>query len=544
MPAYRLCRCDVVSTLPKMLITYRYGARAPESWTEAAATVMTRRSAFWNALVRIDAAAAASYRALLHRVDPSLESLESRVIHFKRLQRNGDAYSVPDLRAASTLLSERRKSAKHTALAELDRLREQEKASIKAARQQSGLWWHHYQDVLLTFRSATAQARKAAAPPRERAIDDDYQSFSLSFPDGLPVDAFLKGDSRILTIDRAIIGNQHARSAARCILSIAIDRAEDGSYQSVSIPVQWHRPLPASAFIKNVRVSRRPIGGKYRWSVAFLLDKPPPTDISIKSGVCGVDFGWRMTDRGLRVAYWVDDNGGEGELLLPPEWIEKARRHDDLRRLVQERSVGAAQAILASPPPENIEVHALLRELSDRRQHPTRTLLSLYPSRDHLAPEARQSMDAWHCETHRDINEVAGLGERLKNRRIEIYRQFARTLWDTNRHIVIEALDLRRLRQLQARTVPFAVRRCQGWASLSLLRQWLEHYARQASGVLEARLAMDSTLTCHLCGHLNSGSTIEQTVICARCNSAWDQDANAAINLRNSAAPSKTSNAV
>jgi len=95
-------------------------------------------------------------------------------------------------------------------------------------------------------------------------------------------------------------------------------------------PLMLHRPLPADGIVKWAVVVRERNGlGKYsdEWSAHLTISRVAEP-VKLRSGIVGINVGWRQRpDGSVRVACWDGDDGEHGELLLPEKvW----RGHSDL----------------------------------------------------------------------------------------------------------------------------------------------------------------------------------------------------------------------
>ncbi len=100
-----------------------------------------------------------------------------------------------------------------------------------------------------------------------------------------------------------------------------------------SAPVTIHRAIPEDAEIAWAHLTRRRIGTHDRYHVNFTLqrqrgwEKPGLAD----RGDVGIDVGWRLVPGGLRVAYWVGDDGRKGELVLPQKLLDGMHYPDQIQ---------------------------------------------------------------------------------------------------------------------------------------------------------------------------------------------------------------------
>lgn len=87
-------------------------------------------------------------------------------------------------------------------------------------------------------------------------------------------------------------------------LAINVARATLTCPEWIVWPVVQHRPFPADALIREVKVLRRMRGPREEWSVSFTLETSERTSRPTGTGSVAVDIGWRLIDGEMRVAAW------------------------------------------------------------------------------------------------------------------------------------------------------------------------------------------------------------------------------------------------
>jgi hypothetical protein len=92
----------------------------------------------------------------------------------------------------------------------------------------------------------------------------------------------------------------------------------------------WPRRLKTA-----VAAKRDVVAGRARWKIRITIrtEKPPE---SSNVAACAVHIGWRRkTDGSIRVACLVDESGHQEELPLSAGDMERYRKLDDLRGIIQ-----------------------------------------------------------------------------------------------------------------------------------------------------------------------------------------------------------------
>jgi transposase len=299
-------------------------------------------------------------------------------------------------------------------------------------------------------------------------------------------------------------------------------------------PMTMHRPLPPESRIKWVHLIRERIGTQYRYSVNFAVEYPSEPVIETGEGTVAIDIGWRLMEDGLRVAYWYDSQGKEGELKLPLRILTALQKCDDIRS-IRDDNFNKTKAELCGLLP--------WMELPEWFQKDTATL-HLWRSTGRLAAlalkwrdnrfdgdaEAYETMGAWRKRDKHLLDYEANLRDKTLTHRREIYRVFASELREKYDTVILEAFDLRDIaEQPEPEEGPkehTGSRTRRPIAALSQLRQSIKD-----SGLRIVEVSPKNTSRrCHVCGHIEVGFTEVQHQ-CSNCGSVWDRDSNAAINI-------------
>ena len=138
---------------------------------------------------------------------------------------------------------------------------------------------------------------------------------------------------------------------------IRIGAGPDGEPLFAEFPIVYpNRPdargdrheVPPDARIKWAWMLRRRVGLKYEYRLQFSLEAEsfrPPKD-PVGTGRVAIDFGWRnLADGGIRVAYWVDDAGLQGEVRVPSRTQAGLGKVTDLRS-IRDKHLDFARAYL------------------------------------------------------------------------------------------------------------------------------------------------------------------------------------------------------
>lgn len=313
-----------------------------------------------------------------------------------------------------------------------------------------------------------------------------------------------------------------------------------------SFPIVYHRELPPSARIKQVRVISRKIGTKLKWSAQFVIDVahrdiclPPPEKKQI-----AIDVGWRTFPDGVRIAYWVDKAGGQGEVKLDLDMLSRFKKADELRS-IRAKNFNTMLGILLE---QRRESQNWPQWLTDATKY-----AHLWKSPNNLARlvvkwrnlrfendlTLYERFEAWRKQDKHLLEWEANQRKKTLNKRHELYRQFALKVAGY-KEVRVEQLDLRvfaekpkagdppeRYVTKKARTKRFI-------AGLSYLMNYMADAVVRAGGDWKEGNPAWTTQMCHVCekvDEFDAAIDIEHT--CSYCGARWDQDYNAAMNILN-----------
>lgn len=130
-------------------------------------------------------------------------------------------------------------------------------------------------------------------------------------------------------------GAFQATQAAKILMAMQAD-GKDGV---VTFPMVLHRLIPEAAALKLVDVIFRRHGSRYDVSAVVSMDawRVPRPVIEKHNGVA-LNLGWRvLNDGGVRVGYWVGDDGAQGEFQVPADIVSELRFNRSLQSIRDER---------------------------------------------------------------------------------------------------------------------------------------------------------------------------------------------------------------
>jgi hypothetical protein len=539
---------------------YQYRAQRPTGGLDVVREQMRLAHRYRNALVEQEHRRRAAVEAALQALSPDLAHVERQLIAAtaavegaltalkaaqaearQKVRPPALVEAVAAAKASRTALYTQRKALR-TALFASPAWTERQAAidaedlaARKALRASCGCYAFTY----LAVEQALGGARRGAPPKFHRWHGEGRLAVQLQ--GGMRVEDLHAGTDTRLRLARDPRDQRTGRRAgSRHILQVRVasDPQTHGPVWA-TVPVTLHRPLPADAEIKWTYLSVRRSGLQERWFVEFVLARASgwaPTDRAT-GGVVALDVGWRLRPSGdLRVAYWYDDAGREGEVTLPAWHLAMHAKIDDLESIRDQRFNVARADLAAWLRTPTAPVPDWLREDTGTLAHwhaqarLARVVLrwrdARFPGDETIYP----SLLAWLHKDRHLCDYAAGERRSLRDRREAIYREFAARLRRQYATCVLEAMDLRRFHARpdadQAPDIE-ATRGHVRHAALSRLVACLTDSMGAVVPVDPARTTMD----CAQCG---AGADFDRAAIlapCAACGYVEDQDRRAARNL-------------
>jgi hypothetical protein len=361
------------------------------------------------------------------------------------------------------------------------------------------------------------------------------------------------------------------RRAGRGVVAVRIGVTPDHQPLWWEIPIQMHRPIPADADIIGVEVTRRRIAGHYRLQVAFTCRLPAVVQRS-EGAVVGMDVGWRsMSGGSLRVAVFEVMGGhqlppehegirslgaGQYEVVVPSSW-RGVWENIEKRQSIRDRDFNAAKESVVTflrLHPEMSEVLGVEPGNVARWKAPARLAGLVHTWRTLRAGKVSSGLtadpsaladtetaayaaaEAWRRQDRHLWEWERNEAEQIARRRRDLYRMVAAWLADIAGVVRVEEFNLASVSHRpkpgeedteQAR----AARHNARVAAPGELRSCIEMTCKREGVSVERREATGTTLTCFRCGTSvrEPGAAARSIMLwCATCESAFDQDLNAA----------------
>jgi len=542
-------------------INWVYGCKRPFEGEELIRSQLRQANRYRNVLVAIERRRRTNFEQLVLRLCPELQKLETQrnnltqeIIELRAAMKAENARQrktvrnpestrrIKELQAQRQLLRPRIKELRdatytHPTVKVVD---ENAAAWVKRARAACGIYWGTYLVREATVKQAIKDARPGL-PEFKRFTGQGAVAFQSQ--QGTST-ALLEagGGNNLVQMHWNEPRNRRGRRRGELWFRIGSDANRRPIWAKASI--SQHRPFPPDTVIKFGHLHLTKCGTRESWSVRFQLVRESGfvrTGLAA-AGRVGVDIGWRRVPGGLRVAYWVGDDGREGQELLPEDFLASKQYVEELR---SRRSLefDAVRQRLATW----LQMTSNVPEWLLDRTHS----LAQWKSVDRLCwlvkawAEQRFSVDEsifpvlwrWRGQSLRLKEEESHGQRKLVVRRRQLYREIALRLAQEYRTICVEDFNLQKLLtkpQVEQDAVEAGVTYHSQLAAVGELRMFL---AERAADVLRLP-AQGTTQHCHMCGAKSNASDKSQLVhTCQSCSAQYDQDRNAALWLLRGGVP-------
>ena len=567
----------------KRVVARQYGLLEPLNWDQDCVDHLYLKNKLWNTLVEIEREHRTAYRAIVDadesvaKISQRIQGLKDKVVEqdvlrkeARRQYRSRKGVHTSSFDANIKQLKQRlkelfpqdkelRKKAREQARNVLTPLELKRKKAVKAAYQNSGLWWSNYNDVINSYKSARSRAVKEGTELKFHRFDGSG-GFRCQIQKGMTAEDLLTARhnvAQIRTIDhdefaelRGGAGKKSGQSYASRnyergygILSITVYtyKGVDGKTQRkmLAFPIILHRPLPPETKLKELKAQRKRVGTDFRWDVTFTFTEPAvPVKHNSPEKSCGVNLGWKAVSGGLRVATINSGESNPWHVVLPRIIMDKMVYVAELQRQVDtmtnENFDWLLEQVDDKAPGPLTEAFASLRRA--KRPHPAKFARTVDVWREHegYLPEIFEEADRRRKVCRHRTKEYHNLRDKVMRRREDFYRCRAKEIAETFGMIALDKMDLRKLSLLEmADGEPTLMHKKARYsrtvAAVGVLREWIVKQAAKTGAVVKT-MNIASSATCHQCGtkvKQDSG----QIWTCLGCGSSWDQDDNAAINL-------------
>jgi hypothetical protein len=426
-----------------------------------------------------------------------------------------------------------------------EQLRLLEKEEYEEARKlwlASGLYWCNYGEVTLAWQQAK---KRPDGDLHFHSWHNQPGKVVVRFQTGLPVQDAFSGSSNLLKLsavpDAAYTSPVRAerRKLARSCVSIRV-ASVDRKPVWLTLACILHRPLPPDGLIRSASILCDRVGLHRRFKLVLVVEEPitrPATPN--RNGTIGIDLGWRRLPTGLRVAFWHDDNGNSGEIILSNYWLNGMTQVDNLRSIRDTKFNEARTTLMQFLARNRDIIPPWLEEqtpnLARNPRHLTAVVWHWLHNRFDGDTDIFSQMNDWRRrENHLHAYED-NLRDRLLRQRREQYRIFA--AWIAKNYSIvrlenINLSDIARVKGGHGAGLPQPVRRYRQWAGCSILRSTIQNAIIREGVKYELVEPAYTTQRCHVCGALQEFDAANiLTPTCPECGSTYDQDMRAAINI-------------
>ncbi len=539
---------------------YEYGCLQPVAGEEVLIEEMHCRQQLWNKLVEIERAHREKVREILvvpdDPVTPLMERLKElreQIKLARKKERTGKVDVTPlqkqarelreQIATAKIQRNEAKKLARETNKDALDQLEKERREAVKAAAKVSGLYWVNAEEVRNNYEIARRRAMRDKTELRFHRWDGTGK-VTVRWQKGLSVPGVFKNDTRMQIDPVPEEAWEHPtrsvrRKKSRTRIRLRVTSDEKKKPVWVELPMVMHRPIPEESEIRCASVIREKVGRKYRYKVVITATVTNNYPLH-GNGTIGIDLGWRQVKDGLRVAYWADDRGEHGQLLLEPEILHEFNKLPDLRA-IRDKHFNEIKSELSAWAANNNKPDWLTEELKtiNAWRSPGRLVALIFRwsvQRFEGDVEIYEKLEYWRKRENHLYDWEANLRDQVHRRRREIYRIFAADVIKKYGTVVLEDFDLRKVARKkdaeEGTRGSLPMDRQRFIASVSELRLAIQNACARAGAAVYTVDAKYTTVECYECGHReNFDASAKLMRTCPKCKKLWDQDYNAAINL-------------
>lgn len=321
----------------------------------------------------------------------------------------------------------------------------------------------------------------------------------------------------------------------RCKARLYLGENATGQEVWTDIQFTMSRPIPTDCRITWVTLARERVERKYRWRLNLSVAREAPFRELAASGVVAVNLGWRVKEEGLRVGYWVGDDGAKGEIELPQRLIELRRKIDDLcgiRKNNFNEVKGLLCAWLAEQPV--LPLFMENRRAGIPRWEAAGRLHQLYYewAGQQLDGDAEifKIVEAWHKQD-RHLHQWAAFRFRRFDRLRKLHYEAAvKMLRERYRTLKIDEMNvevINRRPDVGVNDTQLAARYNAKMAAVGELRLKLKQ-SMDPSYVPDKFM----TMSCQNCGHIDRDIKAREQIMvtCPNCGVTYDQDERNCLN--------------
>jgi hypothetical protein len=575
---------------------YTYGCRLPTQGVELVEQQLLLAHRYYNKLIEIErdrrkktrVAQSASSEDVIH-AESALAIYETEIvgvldtIKAKKGAARAAKVEAAEERAVLVVLRDMKRKtidvlrvAKLAArtpelLAEFATIQEVANAEVRDARSKCGVYWGTY----LLVEQAVQAARKnredpefrrfESVPNRQGQLTIARGRVGVELIHGAPAATIMAGTDTRLQIHMEKSDSKRGQTMAR--VKIRVGTAEDKrSPIFAEFPFRMHRPLPADGVVKWAWISKSIKGRWVDWSLQVVVEAASlhwQVRQPSNGGVVAFDIGWRIRPHEvaneLRVAYWHDDQGNHGELVLPsddrvrvdsrgrkhrPESIRGRLDHATSLRSIEDKNFDAirSELVVWKTGHDLPEWFANALEWLHMWKAPRKlgAVIDQWRSNRFSGDDEMFAKVEMWWKQHRHLYDWESCErDRALNSRKNIFRQWAAQFTRKYAVVVLEDNFLAEVAKLQApdsmkTDMPQLTRRNRTVAACSEFVLALKNAAPGNGCAVDVEPCEDTTAMCARCGYVERFDHRPLTHTCERCGDVSgpaDQDRTAAENL-------------
>lgn len=400
----------------------------------------------------------------------------------------------------------------------------------KDARSKCGIFWGSY----LVVEEARKNDRKGA-PPRFKSFESAGR-IAVQVQGGCDVSDLFNGKSPHIQIDPPPPNSgKNPYRAAR--IRIGSDSSKKPVW--LDFVVKIHRDPPSDSRVKWVWLHAKRVGTHIEWSLQIILAKDvwdDPLRCLEDEKVIAVDVGWRKLDSGIRVAYWADNSGKEGQVVIPQDQVDRMFKVRDLRS-IQDKKFDAIRVFFK----DEMKKHQIPQWMIDRtafidKWKSTRRMASVVVSwRDNRFQGDAVFfgiMEAWRKQNRHLYDWERAQAEGFLRWRDNLYQDFACHISRNYGKVIIEDIDWRIFAKLPENLSEKQINEYIRWHNKLAAVSYLNTEIKARVSKLDRDPSEWTTQACNVCSTIdNFDAEKELNHTCSKCGTKWDQDSNAAKNL-------------
>lgn len=524
---------DLSEPTKSIIVIRNYGLLEPLDWDKDCDEELNLMDGLWNQLVNIHE----KYVDLYHETISRDQHLSAVKKVYYALSGGGAPFSL--VSAAKKNLAIAQMDASRRMAAELRSLETARRDEVKLARQNSGLWWGNYNALVRAFENGRSAAVRGGHTMRRRTAGGNGR-LTNTLQGGAAVERLFDGSLSQVMIreppERAWSAESRGerRRLQRTVLAVTVF-VRFGKRRNVTWPMVMHRPIPSDCRVKNIVITRRRIGDRWKWAASFTCtraaDQSPPAPSEPE--LVAVDIGWRRVPEGLRVATVMAAGDAPRFIILPPDIIESFAFTDELRQRVR-TSARAGLELLQNKNADSFErpyqdLLIKFQTIQDKKF----VLLKAFCYSEFFTKQSRESVGAeissWRSDYITLTRWLSNQQRKVIARRNHIYQNKVIGIVENACKLIVNDVKIGEIaaRERPSADANFFPRRANYYrvvAAPSEFLRCLKFQAFKRGAAFEKREAV-TPVGCPECGSAARRTRADAwPQICARCDTSFDQD--------------------